>query len=257
MPDIPPTASRFTNRVADYAASRPGYPAECIDYLKKSAGLTDRAAVADIGSGTGIFTRLLAPHARLVYAVEPNPFMAESYDEYPNIRPVSGTASATTLPDGSVDLITCAQSFHWFDRASALAEFRRIARPGASLVLIWNKRRTDTPFLRAYEAALSTWSADYTTVNHANLTETELASCFAGPMSIVRFPNSQHFTRNGLKSRMLSSSYCPMPGEKNHDNLFAEVEAAFHTYAQNGVIAFEYHTEIYRGPIAPSQGENP
>src|SRR3954452_21237705 len=55
---------------------------------------------------------------------------------------VEGTAEAIPLADGSVDAVTVAQGFHWFDGERALAEIHRVLRPAAGVGLVWNRADT-------------------------------------------------------------------------------------------------------------------
>src|SRR5437773_7925164 len=111
---------RFSSRVGNYARCRPSYPPEIIEILRQECGLTSDSVIADVASGTGIFTRLLLENGNRVYGVEPNQAMRESGESYlANYRKftsVPGTAEATTLISASVDLVTAAQAAHWFDR---------------------------------------------------------------------------------------------------------------------------------------------
>ncbi len=157
---------RFSSRVDDYVRCRPGYPAEIIELLKKECGLTSDSVIADIASGTGIFTRKLLENGSRVFGVEPNDEMRRAGErflaDYPRFISIAGTAEATTLPDHSVDLVTAAQAAHWFDRENARREFIRVLKPGAWLVLVWNDRRMDsTEFQREYEQLLRTYGRDY------------------------------------------------------------------------------------------------
>ncbi len=136
LADNPEPTQRFTHRVEDYIRARPSYPAAALDVLAEACGLGPDSAVADIGAGTGIFTELLLAHAGTVYAVEPNDAMRAAAETHLAHRPgfvsVAGTAEATGLAAGSVDLVTAAQAFHWFDPDRTRAEWQRILRPGAA-----------------------------------------------------------------------------------------------------------------------------
>src|SRR5882672_6035213 len=98
---------RFSSRVENYVRSRPGYPPEVLDLLKTECGLTPASVIADIGSGTGILTRMFIENGNRVYGVEPNPEMRKAGEEFlarhPQFVSVDGTAEATTLPGQSVD----------------------------------------------------------------------------------------------------------------------------------------------------------
>jgi ubiquinone/menaquinone biosynthesis C-methylase UbiE len=152
MPASNPT-SRFSGRVENYIRYRPGYPPEVLNALKTECGLKSRHVIADIASGTGIWTRRLLENGNPVFGVEPNAEMREAGErllaEFPKFTSIAGPAEATTLADQSVDFVTAAQAAHWFDRARSRQEFARILKPGGWLVLLWNERLTDsTPFLR-------------------------------------------------------------------------------------------------------------
>jgi len=89
-------------------------------------------------------TLRLLDQGYVVYAVEPNEPMRQEADRalsgHLGFRSVNGTAEATGLEDQSIDLVTCAQAFHWFDPEKTSVEFRRILKPGGLTALIWNER---------------------------------------------------------------------------------------------------------------------
>ena len=107
---------RFSNRVANYARYRPSYPAKVLDHLQHECHLTAQSLIADIGSGTGIFSKLLLEKGYAVHAVEPNDAMRSEAErelkKSTGFHSVNGTAENTTLADKSVNLIVCAQAFH-------------------------------------------------------------------------------------------------------------------------------------------------
>ena len=127
------TVTRFNNRVDDYKKFRPSYPAEILEPIKE-IGLTSDSKLADVGSGTGIFTSILLKSGCQVFAVEPNDLFRESSElnlsQYPNFKSVNGTGENTTLPPDSLDIITVAQAFHWFDIEKSRKEFIRILKKG-------------------------------------------------------------------------------------------------------------------------------
>src|SRR5258706_12234048 len=112
--------SRFSDRVENYVRYRPGYPTKVLGALERECGLEPRHVVADIASGTGIWTRTLLENGNHVFGVEPNPEMRQAGERllasFPKFTSVAGTAEATTLADESVDFVTAAQAAHWFDR---------------------------------------------------------------------------------------------------------------------------------------------
>jgi ubiquinone/menaquinone biosynthesis C-methylase UbiE len=245
---------RFSDRVENYLKYRPGYPAELVPAIIENAKLDKTAEVADVGSGTGIFTRSLLEHDLKVYGVEPNTNMrlaAEDYlAEYSRFSSIDARAENTGLDTDSVDLITVAQAFHWFNNSPTRAEFRRILKPGGSLALIWNKRKISQPFQQAYAALLCELAPDYGTVNHMNLTDDDIAAVFAsGQMQLLRFDNSQHLQFAGLVGRLKSASYCPPENTPQYESLINEMDKLFKQYVIDGSIAFEYDTRLYLGPM--------
>ena len=223
--------------------------------LYDKVGLRANCSVADIGSGTGIFSRLLLERGSRVIAVEPNEEMRAESERMlqgsPDFRAVPGSAEFTGLPDRSVEFIVCAQSFHWFDRTAAKTEFQRILRPGGKVILIWNSRlERGTPFREAYERLIQTYGTDYRTVNHRNISSKELLAFFKdGTMREARFPMSQEFDFEGLKGRLLSSSYIPLPGHPNYDPMMEELRNLFDRHNQNGRVSIEYETLLYWGEV--------
>lgn len=247
---------RFSTRVDNYIRYRPSYPAEVIAWLGSACGLTSAAVVADMGSGTGILAELFLRNGNLVFGVEPNREMREAGDRllagYSNFKSIDAAAEATTLPDRSVDFVTAGQAFHWFDRDKARAEFTRILRPGGWVVLIWNDRRTgSTPFLQAYEQLLQRYGTDYAAVNHTNIDDDVIGTFFAPqPFELRSFPNRQDFDFEGVRGRLLSSSYAPEAGHVNYEPMLAELRSIFDTHQADGKVAFEYDTKVYYGHVS-------
>jgi ubiquinone/menaquinone biosynthesis C-methylase UbiE len=136
---------------AAYERARPSYPAEAIAYVVGRGGIGPDMRVLDLAAGTGKLTRLLAPTGADVVAVEPMARMREQLRQaVPTAEVLDGTAEALPLEDGSVDAVTVAQGFHWFDAASALAEIRRVLVPEGHLFLLWNARDRDRDWVRQY-----------------------------------------------------------------------------------------------------------
>jgi len=225
-----------------------------IDLLAHECGLTSDSIVADIGSGTGFLSELFLKNGNRVFGVEPNAPMREASERllshYSKFTSIDGSAEATTLTDKSVDLITAAQAFHWFDRDKAKSEFVRILKLNGWVVLMWNERRIDsTPFLRAYEELLLKYGTDYKEVRHENVYE-QIAAFFApGKFKLVSFDNPQTFDFDGARGRLLSSSYVPAPGDQNFAAMLDEMRAIFNAYQDGGAITFEYDSRVYFGQL--------
>ena len=246
--------TRFSTRVENYVRYRPAYPHDVITLLQDACGLRPEHLIADIASGTGIFTRLLLDNGNRVFAVEPNADMRLAGEHYLQnnlqLTSLEGTAEDTTLPAHSVDFITVAQAAHWFDRVRARREFVRILKPGGWSALIWNERRTtSTPFLRDYEQLLLTYGTDYENVRHERTTET-LPVFFAPNVCVERvFAYSQHFDYEALEGRLLSSSYAPLPGHPNHAPMLKELRRIYDLHQSAGRVSFEYNTRVFYGHL--------
>jgi SAM-dependent methyltransferase len=246
--------SRFSDRVENYVRYRPGYPPEVLRALKTECGLVPSHAVADIASGTGIWTRMLLENGNPVFGVEPNAEMREAGERllagFPKFTSVPGTAEATTLADQSVDCVTAAQAAHWFDRERARREFVRILKPGGWLVLLWNERITDsTRFLREYEQLLLTYGTDYEEVRHERTTDAVNEFFDPTPFQQRVFEMRQEFDYAGLEGRLLSSSYAPGPEHPQHARMLRELRRIFDVCAAHGQVAFEYKTRLYFGRL--------
>ena len=247
------STQRFTDRVADYIQYRPTYPPEAIATLVQRAGLSTEKVIADIGSGTGILTRQLLNTGCKVLAVEPNAAMRAAGEEllggHPGFSSINATAENTTLPDKSLDGITAGQAFHWFDRLATKMEFRRILRPAGFIALVWNNWESNSSaFMSDYTKLLSEWGTDYHRVSRTNIDDAAIRQFFhPQPFEKFTFPNHQTFNFEGLKGRLLSSSYTPQAGHPKHEALLEGLKKIFDTHHNNGEIRFDYTTTLYLG----------
>ena len=113
------TSNLFDGYASDYTVGRPGYAPELLECMYGKYGMSRKSVIADIGSGTGKFAKYLIERGSEVYCVEPNDDMRRTAENelgtFDNFHSVSGDAENTHLDDESVDFITTAQAFHWFD----------------------------------------------------------------------------------------------------------------------------------------------
>jgi SAM-dependent methyltransferase len=246
---------RFSNRVEDYVRYRPGYPRAILDLLREECGLAPESIVADIGSGTGLLTQLFLENGNLVYGVEPNAAMRQAGEAFlknhARFRSVAGSAEATTLPGASVDFVLAGQAFHWFEPKAARAEFVRVLRPRGWVAVIWNERKKDdTAFLREYETFLRTFGTDYEKVSEKYPQDRPMRSFFgSGAGGKKSFANEQVFDCDGLRGRLLSSSYSPAQGHPQHEPMLAALQRLFRAHAQDDRVKFTYVTHVYYGQL--------
>ncbi|TLD72488.1 class I SAM-dependent methyltransferase [Phragmitibacter flavus] len=255
-PESPAPEQRFSNRVANYVRYRPSYPAEMMPLLRRETGLSEASTVADIGSGTGISSKLFLEAGCSVFGVEPNMEMRTAAENllsgYPKFHTINGKAQETGLPDQSVDLIVAAQAFHWFNLPETRQEFSRILKPKpqpkGQIALIWNVRDSDsTPFLRDYEALLLRFGTDYAKVRHEQIDTVELTRFFNGPYTTHCFPNLQWLDHPSLEGRLMSSSYAPVEGEPGHAEMIAELRRLFDLHQSANKVCIEYQTQLNLG----------
>lgn len=247
--------SRFSDRVENYIRYRPGYPPQVLEILNTECGLRPTHVIADVASGTGIWTRMLLENGNTVFGVEPNVDMREAGQrllaDFPKFTSVEGKAEGTNLRNSAVDFVTAAQAAHWFDRERSRLEFSRILKPAGWLVLLWNEREIDTtPFLREYEQLLLTYGTDYQDIRHERTTDAVNEFYDPAPYQERVFPMRQEFEYQGLEGRLLSSSYAPGPGHPNHEPMLGNLRRVFDRYAANGRVAFDYKTRVYLGQPA-------
>lgn len=244
---------KFTNKVENYVRYRPSYPKQFIRYLMDEIGLSEDKTVADVGAGTGILTKLLAPNAGTVYAVEPNRNMRTACGEYcsncKNVVLVDGTAEATTLPDHSADLITVAQAFHWFDRERTGTEFRRILKSGGRVVLVWNNRVRDDALILENDELCRTICPEFKGFSGEGGNELELYREFFRNRACEyrAFDNNRSMTLEEYIGGSLSSSYAPLEGDTGYKEFIEGLTALFHKYGKNGKLMMPNVTQSYAG----------
>jgi len=244
---------RFSNRVDNYRRYRPGYPPAVIDLIRKTAALNPGAAVADIGSGTGIFTRLLLEAGFDVSAVEPNEPMRQVAEadlgSFPGFHSITAPAERTGLPDHHAGALTAAQSFHWFERDLAQAEFRRILKPDGWVFLIWNERKPrSSTFNRDYQALLASFGENLRVQTEGN--KAAVRDFFVpGSYRVDTFDNPHRLDWEQLRGRFLSSSYTPTQDDPRYPSLLARLEEIFRSHEQDGWAEFEQQTSIHMGRL--------
>lgn len=249
------STTRFSSRVEDYVKYRPHYPSGIGGLLAEKAGLQAGAVIADVGSGTGIFSKLLLECGYRVIGVEPNKDMRGAAEEYlagyELFESVNGQAEATTLPDGSVEAVTVAQALHWFDLEKTRAEFQRILKPGGMAIAVWNARLFDTsPFLIDYEKMLERYGVGYANVNHRGIGLDDMAVFYGNNhFQLETFPNDQKLDFDGIKGRLLSSSYTPEAGHPDHEPMLTRLREIFEAHQEGGRVVVEYSTNVYYGPL--------
>lgn len=249
-------SERFSSRADDYARYRPSYPPAALELLQQRCGLVPGAVVADVGSGTGILTELLLKCGAEVFAVEPNERMRAAAEAHlthaPRFHSVAGSAEATTLAAASVDLLVAGQAFHWFDPQRARIEALRVVRPGAWGALLWNERPPEaTPFLADYEALLKRYAPEYTRITANRADVATMREFLSAAMEVSVFANQQILDFEGLRGRLMSSSYAPEPGSPDCEPMIEMLREVFARHERDGRITMPYSTLVYFAPMRP------
>ena len=245
---------RFSERASAYADHRPGYPAAVVEWIAAEAGLAAGARVVDLGSGTGLLSTAFLDAGYSVAAVEPNSPMRVAAERTLGRRPgfesVDGRAEATTLPAASADLAVAGQAFHWFDPVACRDECLRILRGHAPVALVWNLRRTGSPFMDGYDRLLRMYCPGYKGAPDRHVDSAAIERFFDGnPHRRREAANNQRLDFDGLRGRVMSSSYAPLPGTKGHDELMAGLAALFDANAARGQVVIEYATVAFLGTL--------
>lgn len=248
---------RFDGKGEIYARFRPSYPKEMIDFLYTEAGLSPNAAIADIGAGTGILTRLLLERGSTVFAVEPNADMRRQAEtalkDCSACRFLCGNAEHTMLPDHCVDFVTAAQAFHWFDREQFKAECRRILKRSGKVILIWNCRDEASALVQENAEVNKQYCLRFRGfaggLNSPEAQREALHTFFAGPFMTRQFENPQRFTQETFVGRNFSSSYAPSMDSDAGQRYQAVLQTLFQKYSQNGILTVPHHTYCHIGTV--------
>ena len=248
------STERFSDRVDNYVRYRPAYPASVVDTLIDKCCLDENSVVADVGAGTGIFTRHLLDRHLQVVAIEPNQAMRQAAEKmlsgFAGFTSTNGSAEETNLADRSVDLIVAAQAFHWFHNNESQSEFARILKPSGWVALVWNQRRIQQQFQQDYNDFLHQYAPEYSAVNHMNIPDDAIAEFLSvEDYQTFSFDNAQVLDKDGFLGRMQSSSYIPSIDTPGYPPLLAAAERLFASHAVQGKISFEYDTRLYIGKI--------
>ena len=242
----PTAAAGFASAAAVYERARPSYPPEAIDWLLARTGVGLGDTIVDLGAGTGKLTRLLAPSAARVIAVEPIPEMRALIGV---AEAVDGTAEAIPLEDESAALVTVAQAFHWFDLDRALPEIHRVLQAGGHLALVWNMRDLDDPVQRGVEDLLLPFRGPVNAQREGRWRVPFAASPLFGELETAEFRYEQQFTAEDLADRVASTSFVAAMNEAERAPLLDRVRALV-----DGVdepFPFPYVTEVLLSPRMP------
>lgn len=236
---------KFTGKADVYDKYRPTYPAELIEWLWEK---THADTVADIGAGTGIFTKCLSAKHWKITAVEPNADMLEKLRaNLSGIEIVNAPAESTGIASASVDLVTAAQAFHWFDKGKFMAECQRIFTPNGRLAVIWNTR-TETDMQKERNEIFQRNAGQYDSVKGNLNDDGKFApEKYFSEYERVSFLQSMTMDMEQYVGCEMSRSYAPKKGTPLYDVQLDELTRLFEKYQKGGIVDVPYKTDCYLG----------
>lgn len=247
---------KFTGRHLDYAAARPSYPKEAIDYLCSLYAPPRDFAAADVGSGTGKLSAQLLDAGFTVYGVEPNGDMRRTAESLlggsGRFRSVDGSDRDTGLAARSVDFVTAAQAFHWFDPRAFRAECLRILRPGGRVFLLWNLREPSPEVQALADIFRAFCPAFHGFTGGVTEEDPRIPDFFSGRCTRLKFPNPITYpSKDRFLRRCFSGSYSLPESHPDFPAYRQALEAFFDRYARDGLLEQPNNTLVYEGTLLP------
>ena len=248
-------AARFSDRAEDYVKYRRITRPKSRTLCRKPAACGPSMSSLTSAAARDCWPKIFLDIGNHVIGVEPNPEMRVAGEEYlaayPNFTIKDGQRRGKLCPTPASTLSSLARPSTGFNPSTTRTEFARILKPGGWAVLIWHDRNVDsTPFLRAYEDFVRRHSIDYEQVAHKYVATYAALEEFFAPnkMMLIQQHNQQRLDFDGLRGRLLSSSYIPKSGER-YEALSRELPDLFSSHAANGHIVLQYDTKIYFGHL--------
>lgn len=233
-----------------YQRSRPSYPPDAVAWLVDSLRIGPDAAVLDVAAGTGIFTGLLAPRGARLIAVEPVEAMRRQFAAaLPGVPVVSGTAEAMPFAGGTIDAITVAQAFHWFDVERAPRELHRVLRPGGRMGLVWNTRDRSVDWVEALWSIIDRYERDAPWGDQSTWRERVFVETpWFGELHEATFRHEQVLTPDLVVERMLGVSHVAMLQPAEQQVVADEVRAVLAEHPatrDQATLAIPYRVNAY------------
>jgi SAM-dependent methyltransferase len=243
-------ATGFDKEAGPYDRARPSYPDDAVAWIAENLRFEPSRTVADVAAGTGKLTRLLVPFGASIVAVEPIDGMrAGLRQNVPEVVAVAGTAEALPFADESLDAITVAQAFHWFDAAAALREFGRVLAPRGRLALVWNARDRTAPLVDAIWSIMDRVERDAPWRAHDEWHESAFVETgFFGPLHEATFANAQLLSPEGMVERAQSVSHVAVLPRDEQEKVLDEVRSVLATHpdaAGRSELTVPYRVDAY------------
>lgn len=247
---------KFDGKGEIYKKYRPDYPGELFGWLYSDGGFSAESVVADVGSGTGIFSRCLLERGSRVFAVEPNGDMRRKAEnalgKYGGFVSVAASAELTGLEEKSVDFVTAAQAFHWFDRDAFRLECRRILRPEGKVLLLWNTKDPSSDVVRGIARVSRRFCPSFSGFSGGidfSDSSKEFSDFFSGEYIVKFFKNDFALDKESFVGRCLSSSYSLKNGDDGYCSYVFALEKLFDDYSKDGLVFLPNFTCCYMGSV--------
>jgi SAM-dependent methyltransferase len=211
----------------DYEAARPSYPPEAVAWFVENLRIAPGATVVDLAAGTGKLTRLLVPTRANLIAAEPVAGMRATFREVlPDVPMIATTAEQLAFRDGSLDAVTIAQAFHWFDEDRAIAALARAVRVGGRVGLVWNARDRSVPWVNDVWAIMDRVEKRAPWRDHENWRDSALRDRPGfGPLHSAEFRHEQTITPSAMVQRVASVSHVAVLPHAEREAVLEEVRA--------------------------------
>lgn len=244
----------FSDKAVNYSSGRPTYSSELIEYLYQIIGLNSQSVIADIGAGTGILAKQLLDKGSSVICVEPNDNMRavaeHDLSAYRQVSFSNGDAENTKIESSTVDYITVAQAFHWFDVDKFKNESKRILKYGGKVILVWNTRDTECELCvdnyRIFKKYCPRFNGFSGGIKNS---DERIISYFDGKYETVEFDNPIIFNRETFIRRSLSGSYSLQKSDEQYNDYIEELNKLFEKYSENGYLIMPNKSIAYIGIV--------
>ncbi len=238
-------AASFGGVAEAYERGRPSFPPPLVDHVVDVLDLRPGRRALDLAAGTGKLTRLLVDTGADVVAVEPSAGMREVFTrKLPGVAVLDGTAEAVPLEDGSVDAVTVAQAWHWFEPAAAFAELDRVLRPDGRAALVWNVRDPDDPLEAAATEVLAPYREDTPDWEGLDLPAQVAGSPFTRTEQFVHWW-SMSVDESAFLDRFLSVSFVASLGPADRRLVTDHLLEVFRAHEVDGRVDHAYRAESH------------
>lgn len=239
----------FSTQAGTYTQGRPDYPQAITTWLTETLGIGKQSSVVDLGAGTGKFSRLLAPLTDDLIGVEPVEAMRQEFARtLPQVKVLEGTAQAIPLGDESVDVVVCAQAFHWFANEESLTEIHRVLKPRGRLGLVWNVRDESVDWVAEITRIITPYEGDTPRFHTGQWRRPFDGRLFTQP-AMTTLPYSHTGpAETVIMNRFLSVSFIAALPEAEKAKVTAELRELIHSHPalrDRESIDFPYQTQAY------------